>query len=56
MGVYSLQNVNTFAPFLTLAYVYEITKESRYLSYLDAWAEWVMNDLPRCALLLPLPP
>lgn len=41
------QNVNTVAPFLTLAYLYEITKESKYLAYLDAWAEWVMNDLPR---------
>jgi rhamnogalacturonyl hydrolase YesR len=43
------QNVNTVAPFLTLAYLYEITKESKYLAYLDAWAEWVMNDLPRYA-------
>lgn len=41
------RNINTVAPFLTLAYLYERTGDRRYLPYLDVWAEWVMNDLPR---------
>lgn len=39
--------VNTMAAFLTLAYLYEITGEKSYLAYLDSWAEWAVNDLPR---------
>ena len=35
------------APLLTMAYLYEDTKDSRYLPYLEQWAEWVMNDMPR---------
>lgn len=35
------------APFLTLAYLYEDTKDRTYLPYLDAWAEWAMHDLDR---------
>jgi unsaturated rhamnogalacturonyl hydrolase len=42
-----MDQVNTMAAFLTLAYLYEITGEKSYLSYLDSWAEWAMNDLPR---------
>lgn len=41
------RNINTVAPFLTLAYLYDRTGDRRYLPYLDVWAEWVMNDLPR---------
>ncbi|KAK9452855.1 glycosyl hydrolase family [Dipodascopsis uninucleata] len=43
------KNVNTVAPFLTLAYLYEnpSTSESTYLAYLDAWTEWVYYDIPR---------
>ncbi|KAK7203702.1 Six-hairpin glycosidase-like protein [Myxozyma melibiosi] len=43
------KNVNTFAPFLTLAYMYETpaTSNPTYLGYLDAWAEWAMYDLER---------
>jgi unsaturated rhamnogalacturonyl hydrolase len=41
------KNVNTMSPFLTLAYMYERTGEKSYLPYLDEWAEWVMNDMPR---------
>ncbi len=41
------KNVNTMAPLLTMAYLYEDTKDSRYLPYLEQWAEWVMNDMPR---------
>jgi len=41
------KNVNTMAPLLTLAFLYEETKDSRYLPYLESWAEWVMYDMPR---------
>jgi unsaturated rhamnogalacturonyl hydrolase len=41
------KNVNTMAPFLTLAYLYERLGDRSYLPYLDEWAEWVMNDMPR---------
>lgn len=41
------KNVNTVAPFLTLAYLQERTGERSYLPYLDVWAEWVMRDMPR---------
>ncbi len=41
------KNVNTMAPLLAMAYLYEDTKDSRYLPYLEQWAEWVMHDMPR---------
>jgi len=41
------KNVNTMAPLLSLAYLYEETKDSRYLPYLENWAEWVMYEMPR---------
>ena len=41
------KNVNTMAPFLTLAYRYEETGNAAYLPWLDSWAEWAMNEMPR---------
>jgi unsaturated rhamnogalacturonyl hydrolase len=41
------KNINTMAPLLTLACVYERTRNPAYLPWLDAWAEWAMYDLPR---------
>ncbi|MGL6161325.1 beta-galactosidase BglB [Microbulbifer sp.] len=41
------KNVNTVAPFLTLAYLQERSGERSYLPYLDVWAEWIMRDMPR---------
>jgi unsaturated rhamnogalacturonyl hydrolase len=41
------KNVNTMAALLTLAYLYEEGGEKSYVPYLDTWAEWVMNDMPR---------
>ncbi|WP_088105496.1 glycoside hydrolase family 88/105 protein [Halalkalibacter urbisdiaboli] len=41
------KNVNTMAPFLTLAYLYEDTKDQTFVPYLEDWAEWVMYDMPR---------
>jgi unsaturated rhamnogalacturonyl hydrolase len=41
------KNVNTMAPFLTLAYRYEETGARTLLPWLDAWAEWAMRAMPR---------
>ncbi|MCH8686174.1 beta-galactosidase BglB [Pedomonas mirosovicensis] len=41
------KNINTVSPFLTLAYLYEHNRDQTYLPYLDTWAEWVMDGLPR---------
>ncbi|RYG94900.1 MAG: glycoside hydrolase family 105 protein, partial [Alphaproteobacteria bacterium] len=41
------RNINTVAPFLTLAYLFERTGDRRFLPYIDRWAEWVYRDLPR---------
>ncbi|WP_353961071.1 glycoside hydrolase family 88 protein [Neobacillus sp. CF12] len=41
------KNVNTMAPFLTLAFLYEDTKNQTYLPFLEEWAEWVMYEMPR---------
>lgn len=35
------------APFLTLAYRYEETRNPAYLPWLETWAEWAMNEMPR---------
>jgi len=35
------------APFLTLAYVYEKTRNPSYLPWLESWAHWAMYELPR---------
>ena len=41
------RNINTVAPFLTLAYLFDRTGDRRYLPYIDRWAEWVYHELPR---------
>lgn len=41
------KNINTVSPFLTLAYLYEHTGDATFLPYLDTWAEWLMDGLPR---------
>lgn len=45
----TLKNINTMAVFLPLACVAERFPSSshKYIPYLDAWAEWAMNELPR---------
>lgn len=43
------KNVNSMAPMLTLAYLYEHTGELRYRAYLESWAEFIMNGIPRTA-------
>ena len=41
------KNVNTMAPFLTLAYRFEETGRMAYLPWLESWAEWAMYEMPR---------
>lgn len=41
------KNVNTVAPMLTLAFVYEKTGNEKYLSMIKEWSEWIMNEMPR---------
>lgn len=41
------KNINTMAVFLTLACVYERTKNPTYVPWLDSWAEWAYHDLER---------
>jgi unsaturated rhamnogalacturonyl hydrolase len=41
------KNINTMAAFLTLAYVYQRTRNITYLPWLETWAEWAMHDLQR---------
>ncbi|MEO6040794.1 MAG: glycoside hydrolase family 88 protein [Croceibacterium sp.] len=39
------KNINTMSPFLTLAYLYEQTREQSWLPYLDGWAEWLIDPV-----------
>ncbi len=41
------KNINTMAPFLTLACLYEREPNPVWRPYLEAWAEWVMHEMPR---------
>ncbi|MBD1382895.1 beta-galactosidase BglB [Metabacillus arenae] len=41
------KNVNTMAPLLTLAFLYEETNDKTFIPYLENWAKWVMYEMPR---------
>ncbi len=41
------RNVNSVAPLLTLACLYEKTGDERYGDAVRDWANWVMHDMPR---------
>ncbi|MGO4936104.1 beta-galactosidase BglB [Fundicoccus sp. Sow4_H7] len=41
------KNVNTMAPLLTMALLYEEENRPEYKPYLEQWADWVMYDMPR---------
>ncbi|MGL3608105.1 glycoside hydrolase family 88/105 protein [Rhizobium sp. G187] len=41
------KNVNTVAPFLTLACLHECRPDQSWVPYLDTWAEWVMHGMPK---------
>jgi unsaturated rhamnogalacturonyl hydrolase len=42
----SIKNVNTMSPLLTAAYLHGKGLDD-YMAHLDAWAEWVMYEMPR---------
>lgn len=41
------KNINTVAPLLALSHIYEYTKNPKYLSVCEEWAQWIMTDLPK---------
>ncbi|GAA0362271.1 glycoside hydrolase family 88 protein [Alkalibacterium iburiense] len=41
------KNVNTMAPLLTMAFLYEEENRTEFKPYLEQWADWVMYDMPR---------
>lgn len=41
------KNINTVAPFLTLAHLHEISPDPTWVPLLDTWAEWVMHEMPK---------
>ncbi|MBT1167156.1 glycoside hydrolase family 88/105 protein [Bifidobacterium simiarum] len=41
------KNVNSMAPLLAMACLYEDTGDTRFQPYLDQWAKWAMEDMPR---------
>lgn len=41
------KNVNTVAPLLTMACVYEVCPNGKYAAIMREWAEWIMNDMKR---------
>lgn len=41
------KNVNTVAPFLTLAFLYEHDPNPVWKPYLETWADWVMDEMPK---------
>ena len=41
------KNVNTMAPMLTLAHLYELERDPGHLARCEEWAEWIMRMMPR---------
>ncbi|MEI7025508.1 beta-galactosidase BglB [Paenibacillus sp. y28] len=41
------KNVNSVAPLLTLAHIYELTGNERYLATCREWADWIIDGMPR---------
>jgi unsaturated rhamnogalacturonyl hydrolase len=41
------KNINTMAALLTLAHVYEQTRNPTHVPWLDSWGEWAYHDLER---------
>ncbi len=46
-GDFPGKNINTVIQMLTLLNYYLETKEEKYKKYLDEWATWVLEDLPK---------
>ena len=40
-------NINTTAPMLGMTFLYEQTRDEKYLPVMEAWGRWVMTELPR---------
>lgn len=40
------KNVNTMAPMLTLAFLYEETQNPKYYSLCDEWCRWIIEEMP----------
>ncbi len=38
------KNVNTTAPLLTLAYLYEMTGKKSYFNLIEEWVDWIMKE------------
>lgn len=43
------KNINTVAPFLTLACLHQQSPNPAWVAYLETWADWVMYEMPRTA-------
>ncbi len=41
------KNINTVAPFLTLAQLYQREPNPMWRPYLETWADWIMHEMPR---------
>lgn len=41
------KNVNTICPMLTLTYIYEDTKNPKYLPLLKEWVDYALEEMPR---------
>jgi len=41
------KNVNTVAPLLTMACLYEVRPNPRHKAIMQEWADWIMNDMRR---------
>ncbi|NLK68446.1 MAG: glycoside hydrolase family 105 protein [Clostridiaceae bacterium] len=41
------KNINTTAPMLTMAYLYEHTKDNKYKEICIEWANWLVEKLPK---------
>ena len=41
------KNINSICPMLTMAFLWEHSKDDRYKPYIIEWASWIMERLPR---------
>ncbi|WP_157949990.1 glycoside hydrolase family 88/105 protein [Vallitalea okinawensis] len=46
-GQPDMRHINTVCPMLTVTSIYEINKKAEYLSLIEDWAHWVMEELTR---------
>jgi unsaturated rhamnogalacturonyl hydrolase len=41
------KNINSICPMLTMAFLWEYSKDDKYKPHIIEWANWIMNELPR---------